>query len=73
MDLIEEKDEYSDFKDECAHFPKSIWNAVRDLVTGGMPRSLAVEQGEAWLKERNLVVQDAKSHAALFNVLSGYK
>ena len=22
MDLIEEKDQYQDFKDECAHFPE---------------------------------------------------
>jgi len=73
MDLIEQKDEYDDFRDECAHFPKSIWNAVRDLVTGGMSRSLAVEQGEKWLKERDLLVQDAKSHTALFNVLKRYK
>ena len=68
MDLIEEKDQYCDFRDECAHFPKSIWNAVRDLVIGGMSRSEAIDQGEKWLKERDLVVQDAQSHIAFFNV-----
>lgn len=62
MDLIEEKDQYQDFKDECAHFPKSIWNTVRDLVTGGMSRSEAIAMGEQWLEERNRVYEDAARH-----------
>jgi hypothetical protein len=67
MDLIEQKDAYTDFQDECAHFPKDIWHLTRDLVTGGMSRSEAVAQGEIWTAERNMVLAEAKS-CSLFSV-----
>ena len=66
MDLIDEKDAYTDFQDECAHFPKDIWHLTRDLVTKGMSRSEAVEQGERWLAERKLVLAQAKSFNLFF-------
>ena len=67
MDLIEEKDHYSDFQDECAHFPKDIWDLTRNLISGGMSKSEAVDQGEKWIAERKMVLAEAKS-CSLFSV-----
>lgn len=67
MDLIEEKDVYSDFQDECAHFPNDIWDLTRNLISGGMSRSEAVAQGEKWTAERKMVLAAAK-YSSFFSV-----